>query len=168
MAGECRHFEKGDRDHVETPSPSWSDSLDEHRKRFKRAPIGLWQTHQGSLDRVMSEEWEFRPDGTGLVRHFGPLNSPVQETGFEWREQAPFAVEARVVFDAYLEDLDDEERSSVAGREYPSEWELVSYDFRPVESGAGRTICLCQPGAKGFWFSMAPLAFCAGGGGRER
>lgn len=125
--------------------------VQEARRRYARSLIGHWSTAQGTFDNVISQHWEFCPNGSGRFTDIGPFGYLRAETWFEWRQVGECEVELRITehiahHPDYAAELDDEER----------QWQVIRYDFVLVQHDMGRDV-----GLVGDLLSMnAPLKYC--------
>ena len=118
-----------------------STQIEEYRSRFRSAPVGTWETAQGTFDAVQSQVITFHPDQTGTIDDHRSLSGsgPVR---FEWREKEERVIEVR-----YSDDESEAEEP----------WDEIRYDFKIKEGDTGSEVVLYEVGHDGFWDSAAPL-----------
>ncbi len=99
------------------------ERINAYRDRFKAGPVGTWTSCQGTFDMIMSEEWIFRPDGTGEAWS----NRDELITRFRWRSVRDLVIE--------MLDLSDGHDEPTTNRD--DEWQPVEYDFSITSTDYG-------------------------------
>lgn len=116
--------------------------IEEYRRRFRDAPIGVWRTDRGSIETAYSERVIFSPDGTGaVVTHSG--FSEKKPLKFTWEKKSPFIIEICIDYREFFDDGDEEEDTDVFNLEY---------NFAAYENGFGiNKTAIYQKGLERLW-----------------
>jgi hypothetical protein len=125
---------------VDSNDPRLVGRRAEHRARFATTLAGRWSTVRGTFDAIMSEQWEFRDDGTVCVTYSARSGTHREE--YRWERAGPFQIRIGL----------PPEEGCPEGT-----WKVVNYGFDVLEHDAGKEVVLHEVGKEGFWLSDAPL-----------
>ncbi|MEO7714892.1 MAG: hypothetical protein ABIY70_01710 [Capsulimonas sp.] len=132
------------------------------RQRFHNGPIGHWSSASGTFGIVMSDTWEFRPDGTGTYNEYGPFGGSRGETQFDWKSTGDCQIACKITSIVWTED-DETEKEADEEETISDCWVTVDYDFQLVntDGGAIGAMCSVHDGkiADHFWISFDPASY---------
>ena len=126
------------------------ESMEEYRKKFKRAPLGRW-TSPYDYGPFSSDAWEFHADGTGKIFYYSGMGD--QETSFEWQEESERTIKFREMDGDEPEDENEEEERQC--------WGTLTYDFKIIEHYGSTIVMFTVPEGEifKFWLTRNYLEF---------
>ena len=98
------------------------DSIEEYREKFKRAPLGRWNS-SFEFGPFPTDAWEFHADGTGKIFEYSGGGD--EESSFEWREDSERTIKFREICRDEPEDEAEAEERQL--------WGTLTYDFKIIE-----------------------------------
>ena len=145
------------------------EEIEDYRQEFRSSPLGRWTWACGTFSTIMDEDWEFFPDGTGIINHFGTFHNFRGVTEFEWKPVADYTLSCRVTKHRWLYvEADGKVWEEQGEEDWPkgmsSSWGRVCYDFHVTMSDCGSEVAMCSVQddvmQAGFWFTEFCLSYC--------